>query len=47
MNLEQVSAQIDVLIERQAKDRSKENELEEAWKASERRHADKQPIRKD
>ncbi len=47
MDLEQTSAQIDVLIEHRAKDRSKENELEEAWKASERRHADKQPIRKD
>ena len=47
MALEQASAQIDVLIERRAKDRSKENELEKMWKASERRHADKQPIRKD
>lgn len=47
MDLEQASAQIDVQTERRAKDRSKENELEEAWKASERRHADKQPIRKD
>ncbi len=41
MDLEQTSAQIDVLIEHRAKDRSKENELEEMWKASERRHREK------
>ncbi len=38
MDLEQASAQIDVLIDRRARERSKANELEDLWRESVSKH---------
>jgi hypothetical protein len=38
VDLEQASAQIDVLIERKAQEREKVNYLEDMWREPERRH---------
>ncbi len=41
MNVERASDQLDALIERRSRERSKANELAELWRASERRHQEK------
>lgn len=41
LDLEQASAQIDVLIERRSKERARANDLEEFWRESERKHREK------
>ena len=41
MDLEQASAQIDVLIDRRARERSKANELEDLWRESVRKHRER------
>ncbi len=41
MDVERASDQLDALIERRARERSKANELAELWRASERRHQEK------